>query len=164
MSNLLTSEVSSALTCNKSKLLMITVGNSMRSDDGVGCYIAQNFQNIKLPANMFLIDAQDQPENIIDQAVNIKPNKTVIIDAADFQGIPGEARIIEKKNIPDNTLTTHRFPLNIIAEILEKDTGSNVLFLGIQPKTVEFGEKLSLEVKNTADEIINYVLRNTRKS
>ena len=102
--------------------------------------------------------AKLEPENIIGQAVKPLSGKIVIIDAADFGGAAGEARLIDKEHIPATTLSTHTFPLRVIAEILEQDTGSQVYFLGIQPKSMEFGGKMCPEVVSAAKEIINTII------
>ncbi len=156
MLNLLTDDIKKILKPDKDKkTLIITVGNTLRSDDGIGPYISQNLnKNID---NTIIFDAGNKPENIIDQAVSIKPQKTIIIDAADFKGKTGEIRHIPNEYIPDTTLSTHTFPLKVIAQILKEDTGSEIFFLGIQPKSVGMGEEMSKEVKNTGDAIISFL-------
>ncbi|MFH1387526.1 MAG: hydrogenase 3 maturation endopeptidase HyCI [bacterium] len=155
-SSLLTAEVAELLRPNSlGTTLIITVGNDFRSDDGVGPYIAGKCP--KLKAGYRLLNAKDQPENIIDQAIAARPAKVILIDGADFRGQPGEARIVKKAEIPQQTLSTHIFPLNIIAEMIEKEVGAPVWFLGVQAKNLEFGEKLSEEVAATAEEIIKYL-------
>lgn len=76
-------------------LLAITIGNRFRSDDGVGPFIARQIKKSK--KNVIVINAEDKPENIIDRAIQLKPCKVIIIDAANFGGMPGEIRLIEKK-------------------------------------------------------------------
>ncbi|MBI5700850.1 hydrogenase maturation peptidase HycI [Candidatus Saganbacteria bacterium] len=156
---MLTADVKKLFTSDDRGItLIITIGNSFRSDDGTGPYIFSRCE-IRIPksetsSKYTIINAEDKPENIIDEAIAYKPARTIIIDAADFGGKPGEARIIDQENIPNTTLSTHTFPIPIIAKMLEKDTGSKVVFLGIQPKKIEFGEGLSVDVKKTAEEII----------
>ncbi|NQT30200.1 MAG: hydrogenase maturation peptidase HycI [Candidatus Saganbacteria bacterium] len=153
MSNSLTAKVLEAFSAVSSGItLIITVGNSLRSDDGIGPYIAQKCTNLK--KGIELLDAADKPENIIDKAAKLGPVKVVIIDAADFGAEEGKAQIIEAKCIPETTLSTHTFPLRIVAKILEEDCGAPVTFVGIQPKNVGLGEGLSEKVKKTADEMV----------
>ena len=132
--------------------LIVTVGNSLRGDDGVGSYIASKLSD--LPKGFLLLDAGDRPENIVTDAVDLRPARTVIIDAADFGGAPGEARFIPDDAIPQTPLSTHSFPLPVITSILRQDTGSEVRFLGIQAKFLGLGEVISPEVLAAADEII----------
>jgi len=153
---LLTAEVKQALTpTTDGTTLIITVGNLLRSDDGVGPYIASRLMELK--AGLVLLDAGDKPENIIDEAVKQSPKKAVIIDAAVFGGQIGEARLIDQEHIPQTTLSTHTFPLPVIAKLLAEDTKASVLFLGIQPAKVELGEQMNEKVKATADEIIKMI-------
>lgn len=162
MLSLLTAEIIEALSPTKNGLtLLITVGNSMRSDDGVGPYI---FSNIDYRiSNIEILNAEDRPENIIDEAIGLKPEKVVIIDSASFSGKPGEVRIIPEEHINDTTLSTHMFPLGAIAKLIKDDTGAQVLFLGIQQANIGFGEKISSEVLKTAEEIIECVTRSQEK-
>jgi len=136
--------------------LVITVGNTLRHDDGVGPYIAEQILNPKseILNNIKILNTNDKPESSIEEAVKTKPAKTIIIDAADFGGKVGEARIIDKEHIPQTTLSTHTFPLPIIAKMIEDDTASPVFFLGIQPARMDLGEGISPEVEKTAKEII----------
>lgn len=150
---MLTAEIISLLKPLQSGVtLVITVGNEFRSDDGVGTYIANKIQMPK--ENIVILDAGDKPENIIDRAIDIKPARTIIIDAADFSGETGEVRLIPEDSIPYTTLTTHGFPLPIVSKMIAADTGSEVFFIGIQPGSVDFGVGLSPQVKQAADEII----------
>jgi hydrogenase 3 maturation protease len=135
--------------------LIISIGNALRGDDGVGHYIAEKLKTgIK---NLTVIDASDQPENIIDSAISLKPARTIFIDAANFEGQSGEARIINPDTINDAIFSTHTFPLQIIAKIIAEDTRASVYLIGIQPKNLDFGEGLSEEVQKTADEIISAI-------
>ena len=153
---MLTAELNDLFTfSDKNPLLIITIGNSYRSDDGVGPYIASKIKKCK--KNLIVLNAEDKPENIINEATRLKPGKIVIIDAADFGGMPGEIRLIEKKDIPDTSLSTHSFSPNILAAIIEEDTGADVLFLGIQPESIRFGEGISKPVKEAAKRIIFYL-------
>lgn len=152
---MLTAEITTLFNSDSGITLVITVGNLLRSDDGVGPYIAGAISSPK--REIIVLDAGDRPENILDRAVEVKPAKTIIVDAADFGGVPGELRIIPEYSIPDNPLSAHSFPLRIVARLLAEDTGSEVFFLGIQPETMAFGEGLSPKVKRAAEEIIKLI-------
>lgn len=150
---MLTAEIEELLRPGrKGTTLIITVGNSLRCDDGVGPYIAGKIKGPK--TNLVVLNVGDKPENALDKAILIGPQKTVIIDAADFGGKIGEIRIIDIEHVPETTLSTHLFPLKIIARILKEDTGSGVFFLGVQPGKMHLGEGLSKPVRLAADKIV----------
>ena len=135
--------------------LLITVGNTLRGDDGVGPYIARNVPSPK--EHIIILDAGERPESIVNRAAELRPARTIIIDAADFGGKPGEVRLLSEDDIPQSSLSTHAFPLGVIARLLAMDAGSEILFLGIQPESVEWKEMPSLPVRETAHEIIRLI-------
>ena len=153
MLNSLTGDVSDVLKPGPGLDLFLTVGNSFRSDDGVGSYLASQLK--ELPVR--LLDAGQTPENIIEDAVALKPARVIILDAADFGGKPGEMRVIPEEAIPETTLTTHMVPMNVVSRLITESTGARIFFIGIQPKTVAFGESLSPEVRKAADAIVEAV-------
>jgi hydrogenase 3 maturation protease len=132
-------------------LLVITVGNPLRADDGAGPFVAAAAQP---RPGLTVLDAGEHPENIFDRATAVRPARIIFIDAADFGGVPGEVRVLPGETLSDHTLSTHRFPLPAVARILAEDTGAGVAFVGIQPATVAFGEKLSPQVQRAAEELI----------
>lgn len=140
------------------KTLIITVGNSLRQDDGVGPYIAGCLTG-RLPPEVVLLNAGDRPENAIETAIMHRPVKTVIIDAALFGATPGRVKFIREEEIPTATLSTHSFPIPVLSRLIAEDTGSKVFFVGIQARNVAFGEGISQQVKEAADEIIKYLLK-----
>ncbi|HMK55084.1 MAG TPA: hydrogenase 3 maturation endopeptidase HyCI [Dissulfurispiraceae bacterium] len=136
-------------------VLIITVGNEYRSDDGVGPYIAGGLKNPL--SHIAILNAGERPENIVFKAIELNPSTAVIIDAANFGGRPGEARIIPESSVPDCIHSTHNFPLNIVSRLIAEDTGAKVWFVGIQYESIAFGEGLSAEVRASADEIIKMI-------
>jgi hydrogenase 3 maturation protease len=90
MSNLLNEEVLSALR-PEGRTVMITIGNSLRADDGVGPFIGRRIADQK---DFLVLNALMNPEDIVEDAIAYRPGKIVVIDAADFGGSPGEIRTI----------------------------------------------------------------------
>lgn len=133
-------------------LLVITVGNRLRSDDGVAPYIAEQAKRPK--KGIIILDAGERPEDILWKAIEARPERVVIIDAADFGGEHGEVRAIPEEFIPENPISTHRFPLRVISRLVTEDTGARVDFICIQPQSVGFGEGLSERVRSSAEEIV----------
>ena len=154
MSSSLTDSLCKALQPSSGITLVITVGNSLRSDDGIGPFIADKLISTD---RLKIIDAGINPENIIDEAARLKPAKIIIIDAASFGGTAGEAKIISEKHLPQTSLSTHSIPLPVFTSILKEDTGAEIFFLGIQSEKMDLGEGLSSEVKKTGEDISRYI-------
>ncbi|MBU1087672.1 MAG: hydrogenase 3 maturation endopeptidase HyCI [Candidatus Omnitrophica bacterium] len=160
MLNTLTADILELLKINPDSDLIVAVGNSFRTDDGVGPYIAQGLEQIK---GLKLINAGYNPENIIEDVIKLAPQKILIIDAADFRGNFGQARIIPEDKIPQTTLSTHAIPLNVISGVISQSIKTAIYFIGIQPESVCLGEGLSAEVKKTADQIIEIIKKSLLK-
>lgn len=133
-------------------LLVITVGNLLRFDDGVGPYIAEKANRPK--TGIIILDAGERPEDIVWKAIEVGPGRVVVIDAADFAGEPGEVCAIPEELLPENPISTHRFPLRVISRLVTEDTGARVDFICIQPERVGFGKGLSDTVRSSAEEIV----------
>jgi hydrogenase maturation protease HycI len=160
MSNTLTADIIELLKINPDSDLIVAVGNSFRTDDGVGPYIAEALKQI---SNLKLINAGYTPENSIEDIISLAPQRILIFDAADWGGKPGEVRIIPEANIPQTTLSTHAIPLNVITAIISQSIQTAIFFIGIQTKSVCLGEGLSGEIKKTADQIVEIIRRNMLK-
>ncbi|MCK4481755.1 hypothetical protein KAU55_00905 [Candidatus Bathyarchaeota archaeon] len=50
-------------------------------------------------------------------------------------------------------LFSHAVSLYVSPEILQKSINTKALLLGLQPKTIEFGEKIAPELRKTAGNI-----------
>jgi hydrogenase 3 maturation protease len=156
MSNTLNPEVVAVLRPDPAgTTLLITVGNVWRRDDGVGPYLASRLGD--LAGSCRLLDAADRPENIFDEAAAAAPGKIVILDAADFGGAPGEIRVLAPAEIPEKGLSTHTFPIKLLARLLSQDTGATVHFVGLQPQNVSLGEGLSEPVRLAADTLVAHL-------
>ena len=129
----------------------VFIGNSLRGDDGIAPYILQNLLPCK---GVRYLDAGINPERIIDEAVSGHPVYTLFIDAADFNGRPGETVILKREDIPERALSTHMIPVSVIAALIESETGCETGYLGIQAVATGYEPGLSPEVKKTADRII----------
>jgi len=155
MSSSLTAEVQSILSpVSAGKTLIITIGNPLRSDDGVGPYIAAQLRSV---GNLVVIDAQSNPENHLEQIASLSPAKAVFIDAADFKGQAGEIRRIVLEDIPSFMQSTHGIPLSLIVQLLREDISGPMHLLGIQIADSALREGLSASVKEAADDLVAYI-------
>jgi hydrogenase 3 maturation protease len=135
-----------------SKLAVLGVGNPLRGDDALGLEILR-LLNGKVPRNVRLIESQTMPENFTGEVERFKPSHVLLIDAASFNAKPSVVRLVPPEDIAGVAVSTHALPLSIFAEVIQKSVKAKVLLLGVQPKTVNFVEGLSPEVKKTAKKI-----------
>jgi hydrogenase 3 maturation protease len=140
------------------KVVIIGVGNPIRADDGVGVKIINKLQALELE-NVLLLNSETVPEAFIDNVVEFNPSHVLILDAANFQGSYGEARLIPIDKIGGATVSTHNLPLTIFATYLQQTLNTKVILLGIQPKIIEFGAAMSSKVHESAEEIVEILHR-----
>lgn len=154
MSDFLTDEIKAAIA-PKGRTLLITIGNPLRADDGLGPFVGEsvNFKS----SECRVINAYTTPENIAQTAINFRPEKIVLLDAAHFGGRPGELRIIPLEHINQAAvISTHSFPLSVTFSVVREDTGAELVALGVEPASMEYEEGLTPAVKESALRLIEY--------
>ena len=132
------------------KILFVGIGNVLRSDDGAGVYICSH---IKRSENINTLIVEVSIENYIKKINDLNPDILVLADCADLNQLPGYTQLLPVEHIKDFTTNTHNISLKRISEFFKME----VLVLGIQPASLLFGEKLSRQVKESADRIIESI-------
>ncbi len=140
------------------KLIVLGVGNELKSDDGVGPFIIrklidEGIENDKI----LLINAETVPENFTGKIRKENPSHVIIVDACLMNCEPGEIRIVDKNDFANIGISTHSMSLSYFVKYLEKDTDFKVIFVGIEPETMDWGEKLTPKVETAAYEFIKLI-------
>lgn len=125
------------------KLIIMGVGNELRYDDGVGPFIISNLNKYDLPDDVLLINAQTVPENFTGKLRIEKPSHIIIIDACLMGLAPGEFKIVNEDEFANIGISTHSMSLSYFIKFLNND---NVLFIGIEPESLELIDQDSLGV------------------
>jgi hydrogenase 3 maturation protease len=140
---------------NAQKIVIAGIGNPLRKDDFVGVEIVRNLQN-KVSQSVYLIECETVPESFIEPITEFKPTHILLIDAAMLNLKPGSSKLIEpSRMINQSAISTHALPLKIFCEYLAKTTGAKIALLVIQPKDTDFGEGLTLKLRETATNLTN---------
>jgi len=134
---------------NSKKYILMGIGNILRSDDGIGSFIAQSFKD----HDWLSIDCGVVPENFTSIIKKNRPDLVVLIDAVEMDLKSGEFRIISPDRIKALHLTTHSMPLYFLISYLKEHT-QELIFIGIQPKIISYSNSLSPEVFKSSEEII----------
>jgi len=134
---------------NSKKYILMGIGNTLRGDDGIGSIIAQNFKD----HDWFSIDCGVVPENFTSTIKKNRPDLIVLIDAVEMDLKPGEFRIISPDRISALHLTTHSMPLSFLISYLKEYT-QELIFIGIQPKIIDYSNSINPKVLKSSEEII----------
>ena len=137
------------------KKAILGLGEELKADDGVGKYVIDELKKRK---SKHLLLYSNVPENAFTKLRNKSIGELTIIDAADFSGKPGEIRILsEFKEII--RLSTHSTSISKMVDYIKKSIGiKHVTIILIQAKSLEFGEKMSPEIKQAGDMVIDLLL------
>jgi hydrogenase 3 maturation protease len=136
------------------KVVILGIGNTLRNDDGVGSIIASRIKD-KVPYIVY--DAGPSPENYLGKIIKDKPDNIVIIDAVDFGGKPGELRIMEGEGLTTtNLFSTHNASISLTINYLKNNLKVDIIILIIQPKDINFGDKLSPQISQTLTKLENW--------
>jgi len=131
----------------KGKVLILGIGNTLRGDDGVGSFLASKIKD-KVPFLVF--DSGTTPENYLGKIIREAPDTVIIIDAVDFGGAPGEFRILEANEVKTvNLFSTHNASISLSINYLKSNLQADIIVLIIQPKNINFTDKLSPEVSRS---------------
>ena len=67
---------------------------------------------------------------------------------------PGHMQVVDKSEFANIGLSTHSMSLSFFVRYLEKDTEIRIMFVGIEPETMEWGAKPTPDVEKSANEFI----------
>jgi hydrogenase 3 maturation protease len=136
-------------------VVVLGFGSPLRSDDAAGLHVAaaldRELQAHPLPG-VTVIEAGPAPENFTSEIRRLHPAVVLIVDCARMGEAPGSLRLITPEQIAGVSFGTHGLPLSVLAGYLRAETGCAVIFLGIEPSSVEPGETLSAPAQSAVEE------------
>ena len=140
------------------KLIILGVGNELKSDDGVGPFIIKNLMAEDIESDrLLLIDSGTVPENFTGKIRKENPSHVIIVDACLMGCRPGDIRIVDKDDFTNIGISTHSMSLSYFVKYLERDTDFKIIFVGIEPETMDWGENPTENVEKTAHDFIKII-------
>jgi hydrogenase 3 maturation protease len=133
------------------QISILGFGNRLWGDDGAGSHIAEALKAIP---HLNVVDGGSVPENHLEAVLRNHPETILLIDAGDFGGAPGEARLISPDDLALTGLSTHAGSPQVLARYLNARCQARVMMLVIQAANSGEGQELSAEVATTADQLV----------
>ena len=133
------------------RVCLLGIGNRMWRDDGVGSVTVEALQ---AHPELHTVDGGMVPENYLEDVVGHDPDTILMIDAVDFNGNPGELRLLEPGQLAGSGLSTHAGSPATLAQYLELRTRAKVGLLAVQPGDTNLGSQLSPEVAATMRDLV----------
>ena len=140
------------------KLIILGVGNELKSDDGVGPFIIKNLMAENIESDrLLLIDSGTVPENFTGKIRKENPSHVIIVDSCLMGCRPGDIRIVDKDDFTNIGISTHSMSLSYFVKYLERDTDFKIIFVGIEPETMDWGANPTENVEKAAFDFIKII-------
>jgi len=160
----------------KTKVLVLGLGNMLLKDEGIGVHVAQQLQKRKLPDNVEVIDGGTAGMDIL--LSQQKFYKLVVIDAVKAGKRAGTIykalfKAEEKDRLnrifgedKESKISLHQVGLIDALAAAEKMNCApkEIVIIGVEPKQVDCGLELTEEVKQKVPAIINTVLEEIKNA
>jgi len=137
-------------TAMQGTVVVMGIGNPCRGDDAAGSLVARKISDVP---GMDVIDAQDVPENYLCQVAEKRPDTVVLIDSVDLKSAPGSVALLDKDQTAAYWPSTHRVPISLLMNYLERETHTRVLLIAIQPRQTAFLQPMSAAVSSSVEAI-----------
>lgn len=165
MENCLRSLLRNSLT-GANRIAILGIGSEFRGDDAAGTLAAEyiskkKISNKKVSVKIFI--GATAPETLTGEIKHFKPSHLVIIDTIDTGQKPGTILAVDPEVIGGAAFSTHTMPAKILAGYLQKSIGCKIIIIGIQARSIRFGDAVSKDVDKSvrllSDSIIATIKR-----
>jgi hydrogenase maturation protease len=142
--------------------LILGLGNLLQTDDGVGCHVIELLLHRKLPDEVEVMDGGTPGIGLVNLLQGRK--RVIIIDAAELNDKPGMFKRFTAEQVA-LTGSAERISLHRsgVADALALARTLNIqlpeiIFYGIQPERIEWGQTLSEPVRDAAKKVVQVIL------
>jgi len=136
-------------------IVVCGIGNRMRGDDSLGPRV---IDALKGRTEAMLIDCGEAPESFLGKIEKARPERIIIVDAVQMDKSVGAIEIIDTKKIKGVVMSSHNIPMTLFLEYLDTRVKCEIIFLGIQPKSIEFNQEISSECRKAVPKAADRIL------
>jgi len=150
------------LVAGKNRIVFLGIGHREKGDDGIGTRLVESLQKRyenRAVSKFTFIPTGEMPENYSGAIRSARPELVIIIDLATGIGPPGTIDWLKTDQIRSEELTTHKLPLTILIDYIERSIGCPVEILGIQGEGVTEGTKPGMSVTRAQRRIKSQLIR-----
>jgi hydrogenase maturation protease len=150
------------MSCRKSSVLVIGVGNAYRGDDAIGLVVARRLKKRALD-HVKVLEESGEGAALMESWKDA--GTVILIDAVHSGAMPGTIHRLDPHAQPISAKffhhSTHAFGLAEAIEITRAldQLPPQLIVYGVEGKSFEAGAELSLEVEKAAQEVVKRVLR-----
>lgn len=146
---------------NISKILIVSAGNSLMKDDGLGSVVLMKLQELLNNTNLHFFDAGTDIFKLL--TIQEEYDRLIILDAIESGNEPGTIyRLpLDEIDLNDFSKSVHQIKLvealHLIKMINSNLAKSEVILYGIEPQDVSFGEEITTVVKKSINDLVELV-------
>jgi len=136
-----------------------------KRDDRLGVSLARALA-MALPADprLRVISGGEAPENFTGAIRAFAPSHVLLLDAVDHALKPGTAFLADERSITMGDMTSHRLPLKLLMDFLARSIPCRVILVGVQPRTLLPGKRLSAPVRRTIAPLAGFLAQAIRRA
>lgn len=138
------------------KIAVLGVGSVLRNDDAAGPLVAKELKKIR-NSKLKVFLGSTAPENLTGEIIKYRPTHIIIVDSVDMDQRPGSILLIDPRIVDGVSFSTHMLPVKMIVDYFLESLKCEIIIIGIQPKSLEFGETVSNEVRKSAKQIADVI-------
>jgi hydrogenase 3 maturation protease len=139
-------------------LAVLGIGSPLNSDDAAGMLLIEELARRGLDeSRVLLIAGSSAPENFTGVIADFAPALLLAVDAARLGLKPGQVALLSGDELDGMGFSTHMLPFSIMVQYLQQRGITNVLLLGIEPQSTEFGFTISAPVRRAVLEIAGFL-------
>lgn len=138
------------------RIAVLGIGSSLRSDDAAGLLVTEELKKIRDP-KLKVFFGSTAPENLTGEIIKYGPSHIIIIDSVDMDQKPGSILLADPQEVDGISFYSHMLPIKMTIDYLLESIKCEIVIIGIQPKSLEFGETVSEEVKKSTAQIADII-------
>jgi len=138
------------------RLVVVGVGSDLRGDDAAGVLIARRLAEQESD-RLRVVEGGTAPENYTSVVKAFDPDHVLLVDAVEFGGDPGEFKPVDPEALAQTSFSSHAYPLTLLTDYLERETGATITMLGIQPASIDESEDLSPAVETAIVRVVEEI-------
>jgi len=149
-----------ALLKDAVRVAIVGIGSDLRGDDAAGMLVLEHLREcLKTSSNpsmnkswrskkpmIKLFNGGTAPENLTGEIRCFKPGHLIMIDAVDLAKKAGTIELVDLQKTANTVFLTHKLPVKLMIDFLAAEIEFITIFIGIQPKNLDFGAPVSSEV------------------
>lgn len=147
-----------ALLAGAGRVFVLGIGMDWKSDDRLGGALARALaRSLPRDPRLRVVDGGEAPENFTGTARDFAPSHVLLLDAVDRGLKPGTVFLADESAIAVGDMTSHHLPLKLLMRFLAQSLPCRVVLVGVQPKSLLPGRRLSTPVRRTIKPLARFL-------